>query len=145
MRKLLAVAAMLTIGVALPVAAPAQQIDAFRAGFEVQVQSSFGTVFTDCFQFDRTNTLNILGFPTPLTYTFGDLDTDRSRFKAVTRSDPAPPFQIMFFGRSLNFGRIKGEALNEFGDTFIFSGVRNDSCPDALVGGAGRRWRSPEK
>jgi hypothetical protein len=113
-----------------------------RGVFEVQVHSSFGTTFTDCFRFSapRTGILNIDGFGSPLTYRFGGLDSDRLAWKSVTISPP--PFAIMFFGQFSPFGRIKGEALNEFGDTFILNGVLNESCSLAPTG-LGRNWRAP--
>jgi hypothetical protein len=138
MMKTLALPVLLAVGALLPVAAAAQ-----TPTYEIHAESSFGTTFTDCLGFDFPGgTLNIDGLGSPLTLSFGDLDTDRSRFKAVTRiTEPSTFFEIMFFGKLLNFGRIKGEALNEFHDTFIFSGVRNDSCPKAAIGSA-RKWSS---
>lgn len=139
MLKSLALTVLLAI-VAFPVASSAQETDVgVRATFEVTVQSNFGTVFTDCFRFDEPGNfrLTVDGFGTPLLYRFGDLNKDRTDFISITRSASNAPFQITFFGNFGNVGRIRGQALNEFGNTFVFSGVRNESCPAALTG-AGR-------
>ncbi len=106
-----------------------------NATYEVTVLPSFGGSFTDCFRFDDPVsgdlTIDLL-FDT-ITYRHGGLDTNRSEWKAVTRSDD---FEIMFFGRFPRH-RIRGEALSEFGDTFLLSGFRNDNCsvlePEALT------------
>ena len=93
--------------------------------FRVTVKSSFGTTFTDCYRFDVPNpgdlTIDLL-FQT-LTYRHGQLDEAdvHSRFKAVSRS--GQPFAIMFFGEEIQaLEQLTGEAVNEFGDTFVFSG-----------------------
>src|SRR5262245_31404002 len=93
--------------------------------FRVTVKSSFGTTFTDCFRFDLTGagTLTIdLLFQT-LTYRHGQLDDPDafSRFKAVSRF--LQPLSIMYFGEEIQALEVlTGEAVNEFGDTFVFSG-----------------------
>jgi hypothetical protein len=94
--------------------------------FQVTVVSSFGTTFTDCFRFDVPSpgdlTIDLL-FQT-ITYSHGQLDEAdvRSRFKAVSRS--GQPLSIMFFGEEIQaLERLTGEAVNEFGDTFVFSGL----------------------
>src|SRR5262245_37919 len=93
--------------------------------FRVTVKTSFGTTFTDCFRFDSPNpgdlTIDLL-FQT-LTYRHGQLDEvdARSRFKAVSRF--LQPLSIMFFGEEIEaLEQLTGESVNEFGDTFVFSG-----------------------
>lgn len=143
MMKSLGVAVLLAVG-AFPVASPAQGTDAVNATYEVQVRSSFGTEFTDCFRFDVPGNfrLTIDGFGPPLTYRFGDLNGERGRFKSVSRgADSGAPFEIMFFGNFLDFGGIKGEALNEFGNSFVFRGARNESCPLAVSEAAKNPYR----
>jgi len=87
--------------------------------YQVTVVSSFGTTFTDCFRFDTPGmgdlTSDALG--PAITYRHGQLDSNSERFKAVSRF--GQPLSIMFFG----------EAVNEFGDTFVFSGTSNATCP----------------
>ena len=103
--------------------------------YRVRVASSFGTLFTDCFRFDTPNTgdLSIDGLFQVLTYRHGQLDVVIERFKAVSRSFDS--LAIMFFGEAidpLNF--LTGEAVSEFGDTFVFTGRRDANClpEDAL-------------
>ena len=94
--------------------------------FRVMVKSSFGTTFTDCFRFDVPNPGDLridLLFQT-LTYRHGQLDEAdaHSRFKAVSRS--GQPLAIMYFGEEIEaLEQLTGEAVNEFGDTFVFSGL----------------------
>jgi len=91
--------------------------------FRVTVKSSFGTTFTDCYRFDLDGNLTIdLLFQT-LTYRHGQLDEAdvQSRFKAVSRF--GQPLAIMFFGEEIQaLEQLTGEAVSEFGDTFVFSG-----------------------
>jgi hypothetical protein len=93
--------------------------------FRVTVKSSFGTTFTDCFRFDVPNPgdLTIDELFQTVTYRHGQLDdADASlRFKAVSRS--GQELAIMFFGEEIEaLEQLTGEAVNEFGDTFVFSG-----------------------
>jgi hypothetical protein len=94
--------------------------------FRVTVKSSFGTTFTDCYRFDFPNagdlTIDLLG--QVITWRQGQLDDpDASvRFKAVSRS--RQPLAIMFFGEEIVvLEQLTGEAVSEFGDTFVFSGL----------------------
>ena len=93
--------------------------------FQVTVVSSFGTTFTDCYRFDVPNpgdlTIDLL-FQT-LIYRHGQLDEAdaRSRFKSVSRFGQS--LSIMFFGEEIEaLELLTGEGVNEFGDTFVFSG-----------------------
>jgi hypothetical protein len=91
--------------------------------FRVTVKSSFGTTFTDCYRFDSPGAgdLTIDELFQVLTYRHGQLNTVDTRFKAVSRS--AEPLAIMFFGEEIEaLEQLTGEAVNEFGDTFVFSG-----------------------
>jgi hypothetical protein len=93
--------------------------------FRVTVKSSFGTTFTDCYRFDFPNPgdLRIDLLVQTLTYRHGQLDEAdaRSRFKSVSRS--GQPLSIMFFGEEIEaLEQLTGEAVNELGDTFVFSG-----------------------
>ena len=98
--------------------------------YGVMIVSSFGTNFTDCFRFDNPGPgdLSIDGLGQTITYRHGQLDTNSERFKAVSRSGQA--LAIMFFGEAVDpLNRLNGEAVNEFGDTFVFSGTSNPTCP----------------
>jgi hypothetical protein len=141
MKRSAFVTALLAVAFIAPVGAFAQTDATVIAVYEIDVRSSFGTAFTDCLRFSpvRVGELNIDGFGSPLVYRFGGLNSDRTAWKAVTV--PTPPFAIMFFGKFQPFGRIRGEALSEFGDTFVFTGVFNEDCP-AAVSGRARNWRS---
>ena len=91
--------------------------------FRVTVKSSFGTTFTDCFRFDVPGagslTIDLLG--QVLTYRHGQLDTVDTRFKSVSRF-PAS-LSIMFYGEEIEaLEQLTGEAVNEIGDSFVFSG-----------------------
>ncbi len=100
--------------------------------YPVSVVSSFGTTFMDCFRFDTPGMgdLTIDGLGPPITYRHGQLDTNAERFKAVSRS--GQPLSITFFGEAVDpLNRLNGEAVSEFGDTFVFSGTSSDACPTA--------------
>jgi hypothetical protein len=91
--------------------------------FRVTVKSSFGTTFTDCFRFNvpSAGDLTVDELFQVITYRHGQLDTVDTRFKAVSRS--GQPLAIMFFGEEIEaLEQLTGEAVNEFGDTFVFSG-----------------------
>ena len=97
--------------------------------YHVTVVSSFGTTFTDCFRFDNPGPglLTIDGLQTFITYRHGQLDAIGPSFKAVSRFGL---FSIMFHGEELSgLTQLNGQAVNEFGDTFVFSGPLAPSCP----------------
>jgi len=70
----------------------------------------------------------------PVTYRHGQLDTLEERFKAVSRS--FQPLAIMFFGEAFDpLDLMVGEAVNEFGDTFVFTGPSDAACVPGLFSG----------
>jgi hypothetical protein len=140
----------LTLGLAPPSNA---QPDGTPAGetFRVTVKSSFGTTFTDCFRFDvpGAGDLAIDELGQVITYRFGQLDSPEAsaRFKAVSRS--GQPLAIMFFGEEIEaLEQLTGEAVNEFGDTFVFSGPETgpSTSPGLCVpsGTAGNYYQSSQ-
>jgi hypothetical protein len=114
--------------------------------FRVTVKSSVGGTFTECFRFDRPNPgdLTLDGLTRPVTYRHGQLDTVDTRFKAVSRT--GAPFAIMFFGEEIEaLEQLTGEAVNEFGVTFVFSGPETgpSTSPELCVvppGDASEYW-----
>lgn len=132
--KRIAVLAILVLALA-----PAMGTHAQVTGktFNVTVKSSFGTTFTSCFSFDvpGTGQLSIGGLSQPVTYRHGQLDEVNTRFKAVSRF--GQPLSIMFYGEEVEaLEQLNGEAVNEFGATFVFSGPEAASCPAAPAGAA---------
>ena len=118
--------------------------------FSVTVKSSFGTTFTDCFRFDvpGAGDLTIDLLRQVVTYRHGQLDAPdaSARFKAVSRS--RQPLAIMHFGEEIEaLEQLTGEAVNEFGDTFVFSGPETgpSTSPRLCVasGTAGDYWYQP--
>jgi hypothetical protein len=112
--------AAFAVGLA-PISSAYAEVTGFT--FRVTVKSSFGTTFTDCFRFDFPNPgdLTIDELFQTITYRHGQLDTVDTRFKAVSRSRQA--LSIMFYGEEIEaLEQLTGEAVNEFGDTFVFSG-----------------------
>jgi hypothetical protein len=110
--------------------------------FRVTVKTSFGTTFTDCYRFDVPNpgdlTIDLLA--QTLTYRHGQLDEAdvQSRFKAVSRFEQS--LTIMFFGEEIQaLEQLTGEAVSEFGDTFVFSGPETgpSTSPDLCVPSVG--------
>jgi hypothetical protein len=97
--------------------------------YHVTVVSSFGTTFTDCFRFDNPGAgdLTIDLLLQTITYRRGQLDAVGTRFKSVSRS--GQPLSITFYGEELTaLTQLNGEAVNEFGDTFVFSGSLTAAC-----------------
>ena len=118
--------------------------------FSVTVKSSFGTTFADCFRFDvpGAGDLTIDGLGQVITYRHGQLDEPEAsaNFKAVSRS--GQPLAIMFFGAEVEaLEELTGEAVNEFGDTFVFSGPETgpSTSPELCVasGTAGNYYYQP--
>src|SRR5262250_1658285 len=100
-----------------------------RKTFKVTVKSSFGTTFTDCFRFDNPEpgqlTVDLL-FQT-ITYRHGQLDKVKTSFKAVSLF--AQSLSIMYYGEEVDaLEQLNGEAVSEFGDTFVFSGHIERTC-----------------
>jgi hypothetical protein len=120
--------------------APLSSTDAQVTGktFRVTVKSSVGTTFTDCYRFDVpvAGSLTIDLLFQVITYRHGQLDTVDTRFKSVSRS--GQPLSIMFYGEEIEaLEQLTGEAVNEFGDTFVFSGQETgpSTSPSLCVAG----------
>jgi hypothetical protein len=101
--------------------------------FRVTLKSSFGTTFTDCFRFNVPGpgdlSIDLLG--QTITYRYGQLNTIPTSFKAVSRS--GQPLSIMYYGEELEaLEQLFGEAVNEFGDSFVFSGLETATCVSSL-------------
>lgn len=96
--------------------------------YSVMVATSLGPSFHDCFRFDvpSPGDLTIDGLGQPITWRHGQLGTVPQRFKAVSRSGQ---LSIAFYGEAVDpLSQLTGEAVNEFGDTFVFSGVIAAAC-----------------
>jgi len=110
--------------------------------FKVTVKSSFGTTFTDCFRFDNPDpgqlTIDLL-FQT-ITYRHGQLDKVKTSFKAVSLFGQS--LSIMYDGEEIEaLEHLNGEAVNEFGDTFVFAGHEEHTCN--AISGASSVTSSP--
>lgn len=110
--------------------------------FKVTVKSSFGTNFTDCLRFDNPQpgqlTIDLLS--QTITYRHGQLDKVKTRFKAVSQF--AQSLSIMYYGEEVEaLEQLNGEAVNEFGDTFVFSGHEEHTCN--AISGASSLATSP--
>ena len=102
--------------------------------FRVHVISSFGTSFGDCFRFDvpSPGLLTIDGLGQTITYRLGQLNQVPTSFKAVSRF--GQPLSIMFSGDEIiALQQLNGEALSEFGNTFVFSGLQTATCVPGVV------------
>ena len=135
--QITAIAALVLAVVVLPA-----QADHVGRTYEVAVQSSTGTTFTDCFRFDRPQstvlTIDQLG---SILYTHGGLGNRLNRFKAVGAAGNAA---ITFFGSfKKKFRRISGEAVNNGGVAFVFSGRRREGCGRSSVDSGSGALGSP--
>ena len=114
--------------------------------FRVTVKSSFGTTFTDCFRFDvpgagdlTIDGLLVLGQVS--IYRHGQLDTVDTQFKAVSRA--GAPLSIMHYGEEIEaLEQLTGQSVNEFGDTFVFSGPETgpSTSPELCVAGSAEKY-----
>ncbi len=132
---------VVALGSVLVTVGPARA-DHVAATYKVFVRVSDGTTFRDCLHFDdpAIGRLTVDGLGR-LTYRHGRLDSAHNRFKAVTRG---PGVETMLFGtfRS-NLRRLEGEALDELGTTYVFTGRRNASCSFSLTSvPLGKSWAS---
>ena len=132
-----AIAALVLASVALPA-----QADHVRRTYEVVVQSSQGTTFTDCLRFDQPQstvlTIDRLG---SILYTHGGLGNRLNRFKGVGAAGNGA---ISFFGSfKRKFRRISGEGVNNGGVAFVFSGRRREGCVRSSVDSASGAFGSP--
>jgi hypothetical protein len=106
-------------------------LEAPRLAWRTEVALNEGIIFADCFHFDTPGpgdlSIDLLG--PPFTYAHGQLDVVGTRFKAVSRS--GQPLSIMYYGKELTgleLDQLNGEAVNERGETFVFSGPHTQSC-----------------
>jgi hypothetical protein len=114
--------------------------------YGVTVKTSFGTTFTDCYRFDtpQPGFLTIDGLGPAIRYSHGQLDPlpplIPTSFKAVSLF--GQPLSIMLFGEEVEgLEQLNGEAVNEFGDTFVFSGLEVPACVLTLDPAASSPYR----
>ena len=105
--------------------------------YRVKVTSSFDTRFTDCYRFDDVGNLTIdLLFDT-LTFEQKNLGQSNLFWQATSRS--FAPLTIAFSGLATGLllehellghyaGLLRGNGINEFGDTFKLRGVADSAC-----------------
>jgi len=98
--------------------------------YRVEVFSSFGTQFQDCFAFDKFNkvdNLTVAGFGS-LTARHDQLNNDLPTWQAVSTTGQL--FNLAFHGTVGGSGgqTIQANGVNEFGDTFILQGVSDRNC-----------------
>jgi hypothetical protein len=93
--------------------------------YRVEVFSSFGTQFQDCFSFNKTGQLTIGGFG-QITYRKDQLNYQPQEWQA---EGDAGGFALSFHGTVRGTGHtILANGMNEFGETFIFQGVLDSAC-----------------
>ena len=119
--------------------APINRTDAGTIGvtgktYLVTVKSSFRTTFTDCFRFDvpAPGELSIDGLGESVIYRYGQLWAVKTSFKAVSLSGEF--LSIMFYGEEVDaLKQLNGEGVNEYGDTFVFTGLQTATCVSDAV------------
>ncbi len=135
--QMAAIAALVLASVALPA-----QADHVRRTYEVVAQSSEGATFMDCLRFDQpqSTVLTIDGLGSIL-YTHGGLGNGLKRFKGVGAAGDAA---VSFFGSfKRKFRRISGEAVNNRGVAFVFSGRRREGCGRSSIDSGNGALGSP--
>lgn len=130
------------IGVSLSCTNPALASNEGPDGFSyaVQVKSSFGTKFNDCFTFDENSPgiLTIQGLLGQLlTYAHDNRNRDEEDWQSTSLG--SDDFGIAFHGSTNHDGKkIKGDAVNDSGDTFTFKGTKTDTCAEANPSSSGQ-------
>lgn len=120
--------------------ATAAQATPFPISYNVNVRTSFGTKFADCFTFDGAGNLTVAGLPGPLTYVPGALGQNTAQFGAVSTLATAQGlgFEITFSGK-INKATARIFGNDEQGDSYIVTGTVTSSCGNALGNGAAYR------
>jgi len=140
MKRIVAITVLSFAGAFALGLAPISSLDAQVSTpfYRVTVKSSFGTTFTDYFRFNvpQPGLLTIDGLGPAIRYRLGQLDPlpplIPTAFKAVSLF--GQPLSIMFFGDEIEgLEVLNGEAVNEFGDSFVFSGPEVPTCTSGPV------------
>jgi hypothetical protein len=112
--------------------------------YHVDVKTSFGFEFSDCFIFGEDGILEIAGFGFPLAFDQANLGTHEVFWQAVTIT--GAPFQLAINGMATGNsedGMLKGNAINDFGDTLTIKGSPADCAPvgpESAAATAGFNW-----
>jgi hypothetical protein len=100
----------------------------------VHVKSSFNTSFYDCYAFDKTSpgTLTVQKlYGQLLEYAHDGLNKDIENWQSTSLG--ADDFGVAFHGSTYHHGtKISGDGVNEYGNTFVFHGVKVHKC-DAIA------------
>jgi hypothetical protein len=118
------------------------QATTFPVSYAVNVKTSFGTKFTDCFTFDGAGNLTVAGLGV-LTYQLKNFNTQTSQFGAVAPIATATGvgFEITFAGAlSDKSASIYGN--DEQGDSYIVTGPASTTCSGTASTGGGS-YRHP--
>ena len=129
----------LTVGIA-----NAQRPDGIS--YAVDVQTSFGTEFSDCFIFGYDGVLTVLGLPAPLLFDQRDLGESKVFWQSVVF--PGNGFSIAFSGMTTGNetnGMIQGDGISFLGfdATFTFTGRPADCAAvsaASVTGDASSPW-----
>jgi hypothetical protein len=91
----------------------------------VEVRDFLGNTFTDCLRFDEFGGLTVDGLGQTLTWRRKRLDMSPNGWQATSRSGAALPiaFDGLLAGRT-----IRGNGIDERGDTYLIRGEENESC-----------------
>lgn len=109
--------------------------------YKVDIKSTSGNAATVCFKFNNTNTLDITGLGPVITFGARVTNDNNNKWQAVTMAGKINP-SVAFSGNERGaFGAgstIDGDAINEKGNTYTFTGSRDDNCqpPATFTGGA---------
>jgi hypothetical protein len=113
--------------------------------YRVEVFSSFGTQFQDCFSFNKTGQLTVEGYDGQLTYSKDQLNYQPQEWQATSSQEGAGGFDLSFHGTVRGTGHtILANGMNEYGETFILQGVLDSACRAAAKAKA-RASASPYK
>ncbi len=94
--------------------------------YAVSVRTDTGASFPDCLRFDDQGSLTVDGLGATLTWRQTRLNSSPTAFQATSRT--GAPLAIALSGRTHGEDTIVGNGVNEFGDTFVFSGSEDAQC-----------------
>ncbi len=114
--------------------------DGVGPAYQVLVRSSFDTEFIDCLRFDDLGNLDSDVLGETLTWEAEGLGTSANHWQSTSWSGAA--LGIAFNGTFMMpvddvFQKIRGDAVNEDGDTFVFRGRLDETCD---IGFEGQGW-----
>ncbi|NKB89416.1 MAG: hypothetical protein GKS06_14445 [Acidobacteria bacterium] len=112
--------------------------------YAVNVTTSEGGEFTDCFTFNDDGTLLLAALIDVLGWHRLNLDTKKNSFQAAAKTDNADGISLAFSGKAKP-NSIKADGFNpDDGVSFKVKGKKTDSCETVRIAGP-NPWIRPRR